>query len=423
MPGMEPGRRDPVPPERGDVTASPLLRRKLSIFFIGLLLGSAFLRTSHCNLSSADVDRIKILAEANRKNRASIRTWSGKFEILDERKGIHEFGGQEIEERSKRGIGEFAYDADREALRWNRETVSHKGKQGGKSADLFAYKNSGMLADGAFHTYERQPEEEDQPHRVLIQDKARIADRPRGESFHPMEDAFWLEGMPADGWLAQLAGSSEDYLSHWSLDVQGEEIALVMTGTDNAFTLTYKFDTSKGGNLVLVDQHSNTGPFSNKVEYEYEEVSGCYVPLRWVETEENDGEFQMRERRILAAQVNQPLDDSAFTLAAMGVQPGDLVMDTRADLHYVYKNPSLEKPPEVERVEPVDLGLAGASFPENPTPEHALGDSSVAGSTPETAERRTQDTPEEKGLAIRTVFLFAIFLCMGLVALWRYSKR
>lgn len=97
-----------------------------------------------------------------------------------------------------------------------------------------------------------------------------------------------------------------------------------------------RFDLSQGCNLTELFQKCPT--YESLWTYEYEQIGGVFVPRR-VTWRRTDYGRERVERTIAFAQnvVNEDVDESEFSLAAMGLNPGDLIVDERIGTRYVYE--------------------------------------------------------------------------------------
>jgi|GEM_PF-3951774 len=121
----------------------------------------------------------------------------------------------------------------------------------------------------------------------------------------------------------------------------------------------YTFDLSKGGNLVGYAAESRGGEaFGRKlnsrhqVRIQYISVDDVFVPTEWSRwrSDLNSPEESPRGRVITIdiQAVNEPVDPTEFTVAGLGLRPGDKVVDEIRGIDYIYNEDLKRELPDLE---------------------------------------------------------------------------
>jgi len=105
----------------------------------------------------------------------------------------------------------------------------------------------------------------------------------------------------------------------------------------------YEADLNCGGNLVryFADEDTSVNAGTEEHRYEYEQVEGVWVPKLITESMATPkrGSKTSRVTRFSNKKANAPASSEAFSLQAVGAEPGELVLDNRAGVTYQYGAP------------------------------------------------------------------------------------
>jgi hypothetical protein len=153
---------------------------------------------------------------------------------------------------------------------------------------------------------------------------------------------YWVkvEGDFVSSWLRRLLNELPQRLEKENLSVaieeQGQLVLLRLEEPDKQRSATYTFNKSKGG--LLVASRVRQGDREVVTRAELLKDTSTWIPWRAL-YEEYAGETLVARRslRWTAKELAVPLETSAFTLAALGLKPGDWIHDTRMELRYRYE--------------------------------------------------------------------------------------
>ncbi len=302
--------------------------------------------------TTGDVELLNLVANGYKSNFERIRTLSGAATITT-------IGNYQDDPTVTVELGAdvaFAYDCDRGAKRWNYVYVSAKVTTGdGKTTERprgSDYQNlvSAMFKDGAFYRYndyDLKRHENPQQAQIRHAENANVSNF--SEDFDPV---FFHSN--------RGLGVDEDirlYVTHWddpelNAAVRREgDIVILETNTPQSKAIC-KYDLAKGCNLVEMELNlfESEAQVDLKFSWEWREAEGVFTVARYTELEETRyvgnpaaNTAQTREVVFHDVKVNEPLPESEFTLAALGVKPGDRIVDNRTGVSYVYGAPDSEK--------------------------------------------------------------------------------
>lgn len=363
-----------------------------------------------------EIELIRMVETGRAANREKLRTWKGKARI----------SGRSSGQDGKMSAGNmvtdvsFAYDAARNWWRWNVEQYEARdGSEDVLPGDEPKSRWSGLVKDSVYYRVPSVDLPEDgEPGHMTINHwrKGRSFAADMGIDFMEMSGGKSAAGLPS---FATLEIWRDDARVDVTITREGSLVVLETRAVGFNNINRYTFDLSKGCNLVGFFAEGDTyGP--NSRTYSYEKTDGLWVPTRVEARSQDKGTGRVTESTILLMDhsENEPLSAEEFTLASIGMLPGDEVQDLRTGTFYIYK--SKEKPlqpafvggiledlEELPSDEPPVAAVAEAPTPEPPT---AAGAPQV-----EAPEGRSFPGP----LALVGA---AILLAVALLA-WRTTKK
>lgn len=303
-----------------------------------------------------DIKLMRLMAEETQVNMECIETWRGTA-TYREYLGFDDF--EKCRERILISI-EFAKDTSLSSMMW--KTSVDEWQQVGRDGQVMIIEpryTNGLVKDGLLYRFGPIMPSKQRPYqcRLLAYTPFKTVALPH-DWFDPFD---WFH--PYKNYQAE----HYKYLEKWRsqpCDIvirrQGHLIIEESRLGDTVNRLTY--DASKGYNLVeLYADDPSTGP--SWQTYEYDNSEGLWLPSRiiWKSTRqasEQDGRRIpfYRELHFTKQTINQPIPPEVFTLEFIGMQPGDVIFDTRVESRYVYR-PNRDAPmPQEAMTQPV-VGL------------------------------------------------------------------
>ena len=399
--------------------------------FLGLIF-SLIMASSSLSYGEIEGDKelLRLIAQGFQANLDKITTWQGEAHINYFRTSESEEAKQYFNKRWMKHSAVFVYDGKLEATRWNWTCLEDRWeKDGQEKAGVSPYFKNCMLKDGALYEFGMiTPSKMKRPYYLSIHSSER---RPIGDFPHDFDPLYYFRcargNVPEDlMWYYSMA-DNPDMVGTITREGNLVTFERTLTGLINR----YQFDLSKGCNVVsfVSDDPSVKGSWS----FEYEEINGVFVPKKAIYHNEAKVEGAAKpevlhqEIEFTRNIINQPVDPAEFDLDKLGLQPGDIVQDTRANIRYIYKAEAVEvEKIGEEMVEemaeglPVEKSEATAAEKEEP----AL---SAEAEPPVTAPAVAQTTPPSSkrtiyiitGLAALLLLLAAIILALRRKAMIR----
>ena len=115
------------------------------------------------------------------------------------------------------------------------------------------------------------------------------------------------------------------------------------------FFVKMVFCSENGFNVVSYEVIDQNAKVSQGLTYEYELVSGVYLPTRTTERrfELTNGQLRYyKESTFTNLQLNQPIPQDTFTYKNLGLKDGDKFIDETLDKEYTYQDGNLIPPSE-----------------------------------------------------------------------------
>lgn len=279
----------------------------------------------------ADVALLKEAAMRHRANRESIVTWRGRVAVT-----TSTVKPEEPKSETSHATVAFAWNVSSSQKRWN-----WKMNRDGETPEGAGPLESGMISDGAY--YWLKTNDRSQGCYVTVY--------PPNEAVKAMESPFTTVLDP-EFWLTYYGAKVDEYLlamhNQWHELQKRKDMSHKLTRQDNVVTIEtsmelpgrkgvvsrMSFDLSQAGNLVL---WSNDDPnVTQQWEWKHEKVAGLWVPKEVSIEHEQRKRPSSRTRKLVWLEnvLNDDFDSDAFSLAAMGARPGDVVTDTRSGVEY-----------------------------------------------------------------------------------------
>ena len=284
-----------------------------------------------------DKELLRLIAFGYQANRDKISTWQG-----DARMSVMATGRPAYDKRWITLSATYVYDAKAGATRWNWVCDEDKWEKGGKQGhNPDPYIKNGMLKGEALYEFGPvTPKTMKHPLYLRVYPAQKAPRTDYSAAFDPM---FYFNCVYPHDISAMLNG-------YYKNDAHSE-IFLMITRNGNRVvieerdrkedpsdTKRYEFDLANGFNVVSYfarDQHLTVN-----WTLEYDRQNGVYVPKRAVHHNEEkvEGRIQTFDREVVFTRsvVNQPVDPAEFGLDKLGVQPGNVVQDTRLGIDYTY---------------------------------------------------------------------------------------
>ena len=275
------------------------------------------------------LDRI---AAEHVSNRSQIDTWSGVVQVKDFTRSSTREGSIERESTVT-----FAVDAlaDKHVFFWHC-TRSIQTLEGEAVDDGFTGGRIGLMTEGDVEYFHPPWVEKEGGPVQSVTIRPRRDRRIGGMTEHL--DPRLLFNVRVDrkvedtlNSFARLANRSDGILLIIQPDDADDGTVLIDVRNELLPHVTnqYTFDLNRGGNLVhaLADD----GMIQGKWTTAYEQVNGLWAPVSHTYDDHSaagDREYR-RSITITSQQINEPLDEDAFSLEAMGVLPGAVVSDAR----------------------------------------------------------------------------------------------
>lgn len=294
-----------------------------------------------------DVELLRLVAEGNRANRERIETWRLRA-VENMTSNLHSPGVW------KESTIELycVHDLNRNAKRWGYLPLTYRAtdedgvviEEAKPDSDYQAAIN-GMVMEGTLYQYY------DYTPKSVTSGKPLIIDHVEGDAYmraNHNRDGFYYFGIGHGG------GSVYSHLMFYVRKHDSPALRLKVSRSGDIITVETETEQSKGVKRYdascgynLVELSSDTVTDTKEVlwhhKWEWENVGGVFVPAK-VEYEnevlnvDGSGDHGVQKGTITfdSNEVNVPIDPSEFTLAAMGVKPGDMVQDRRTGVTYEY---------------------------------------------------------------------------------------
>jgi hypothetical protein len=306
------------------------------------------------NTFEGDVELLKKAALLHKANFDSLLTWKGQ--ATEEITGT---GGGRPDYLARNKIT-FAYDQMRNAVRWNKDPQEFKAGPGAENYATEADHQSNMIiGDKSFYySWTGQAKEDGARSYDLIVSGPEDVSEWKAYAFHFNVRWFFahpVSDYPGDEELMRMYDiarkpKEEMYDEKTGRRLEGQvkqegdlvilEVQLTLDTEGNKAIYRDVYDLSRGGNLIECHNANADGDYL--YTYEYEEKAGIWVPkssTRASTTKRSNGEYRRLTRTVKwdSSAINVPFAEDEFTLAKMGMRPGDQIHDRRVGLQrYTY---------------------------------------------------------------------------------------
>jgi hypothetical protein len=335
------------PKRKADTTRRPRERCRYDLRPLLLLSVAVAVRPALGNIFEGDVELLKKAALVHKANFDSLRTWKG--EATEE---ITATGGGLPDYLARNKIT-FAYDRIHNAVRWDKDPQEFHAGPGAEDYAAEADHRSNMIIGDNSYYYSwvgRAREDGARSHDLVVGGPERssnwgasqfnvglffahpASELPGDEELMRMYD---LARMPKEKAYDEKTGRRLEGQVTQNGDLVILKTQLTLDTEGNKVINKDVYDLSRGGNLI--ECHSVDPDSDNLYTYEYEEKAGVWVPkscTRVTAAKKSNGEYRRRTRTIKwgSSTLNVPFAEDEFTLAKMGMQPGDQIHDHRVGL-------------------------------------------------------------------------------------------
>jgi hypothetical protein len=340
---MSAGVREPK--QKADTTRRPRERCRCHLRPLLLLFAAVAVRPALGNIFEGDVELLKKAASVHKANFDSLRTWKG--EASEEITATGE-GRPDYLARNKIT---FAYDRVHSAVRWDKDPQEFHAGPGAEDYAAEADHQSNMIIGGTSYYYSWvgwTAENGARSYDLIVGGPERSSNWGASQFniglffAHPASElpgdeelmrVYNLARMPKERAYDEKTGRRLEGQVTQNGDLVIVKIELTLDTEGNKVINKDVYDLSRGGNLI--ECHNVSPDADNLYTYEYEEKAGVWVPkscTRVTAAKKSNGEYRRRTRTIKwgTSTLNVPFAENEFTLAKMGMQPGDQIHDHRA---------------------------------------------------------------------------------------------
>jgi len=320
------------------------LRNSLSFLLMVLVLLTTFLGVQPC-FAQSDPDMLRFIADGYEANIEKLRTWKGTAIRQGARKTPEPADvsiPSKIEEEWAEQI-KFVSDRDRNATLWYGKPTEGQSPlsvvSSGMNKGEYNYKMD----------FSNKPEFSQEPRTLRIYSL--------GTSVHGIQinefDPVWIlvQDVGLDGNMGKNLRSWAKFIEEepmpergYKLTRQGDIITLELFAPDNnsetggMVTSRYLFDLTKGCSVVEQEHISSRSETHWKLDYEKQ--GGVFVPKEITRAYKDKlkGGDTYRHVTITTEMVNKPISQSEFEYEALGLRPGDYIVDhVKGGLRYKWR--------------------------------------------------------------------------------------
>lgn len=287
-----------------------------------------------------DPELLKFIADGYEANLELLRTWRGTAIRRVGKSSSKSSNGsmplnfkEETVERLK-----FVADRDKDAASWYGIPVVKKDPDS-ESKPQWVRVNSGMNKGKYYYRMDvmREPEQYQRHERILLVYGA-VSHGIQLDEFDPV----WVlihdlgaHGTMGEG-LRKWAEAIENKIpppegAGYNIERNGDVVTIKFYGRDDEsegggiFRSSYAFDISKG--CSMVGQHHVSSRSETHWELDYEEHNGVFVPREISHVHRNKDGGLHHHIVFTTEMVNKPVSESEFTYEALGLRPGDHIVD------------------------------------------------------------------------------------------------
>jgi len=280
---------------------------------------------------AGDKELFLLVAAGFKANMENVRSWKGQATVEMQTAG--DPGGSGTRRKAS---ADFVYDRDTEAVRWAwRQT---EGVRDGKAETPYVAR--GMLHRNRIYRLSLMRLDEP-PAAALL----RIDPRPEG----PVPVAAWGDEFHPMAHFKQI-GHDTPRIMEWYYEnadnpkiiggsIKKEGTLITVEVGDHAVVNRYVFDTAQGCNLV--SYYAKDSAVEESHSFSYAAVDGVFLPASATHKNVNTSGNAPRTMTVNVEfdknVVNASVGAEEFTLEKLGVRPGDRIVDTVANINYLYK--------------------------------------------------------------------------------------
>jgi len=316
---------------------------------LALLLALTLLGGQKC-YSQDDQGLLRFIAEGYEANLGRLRTWRGTAIRREGRSPAQPLDGKMPLSFKAKTVEQvqFVADRDKDAALWYGSLAGQKNRNS-EGKPLSSRINSGMNRGGYHYRMDimKEPELE---RRLLVYSKASVSHGFQNVEFDPL----WMliEDLGAHGTMGDaLRNCAQDIEKEtplpeghgYKIERKGDVVTFKIYGRvpdrEGGFISSrssYVFDISKG--CSMVGQHHVSSRSETHWKLDYEEHNGVFVPKE-ITRVKRDKSMGLHHQIVFTTEmVNEPVSESEFSYEALGLRPGDYIVDhTKGGLRYRWR--------------------------------------------------------------------------------------
>jgi len=365
---------------------------------------------------------LRLVLEMNRANYESLETWTGTA-LWTQTVSGRAFSAY-FEKRTIEASIDFAVRSADDSFRWNvSRALTRTQSKSGLSEDHGRHFTAGLAVGDEFYNFGPEPTERgDRKRTYALRDRRDYAFST--DDFRPHKTCFFGTT------ISNLHERLESYIE-WtaegsfdgSVRVDGDLVILRTRADAEPYRGNeYIFDLSKGGNLVRWYASDGPGDIGEDT-IDYALHNGVWVPVKYKRrTVRGEDYIEEIEYIFESQEVNGPLSNDEFTLAAIEGKPGDEIFDFRTHTRHVYQ-PETAAAKEAVYVDRAVLDSLEV-MPEEDTPAPAAPE---VQSAPEPESARETAWPDPTGSAPSYITIavaaLAVLAAASILTVWLRGTR
>ena len=333
-----------------------MYRHKISILLLLLPLSAVQICFGEIK---GDIGLLKMVADGYEAHLAKLKTWQGQASIKSSvPRGT---GGQEVIGQKGQYRADFLIDRSGNTVRWRWFTIEKIGNKEGQEIKTVTRPLAGMSKGKCdyvlfYSGYGQRGERRS----LNIYPRNRWPRHFEGIGFDPIH-ILTKEIYP--GLLEQLRYyyelQSEGKLnfSNGGITRQGDIVTLETEndrGDYGRIITRFVFDLSKG--CCLREFFTSSRVSENRCKLDYEKIADVFVMKSVYHMHRDKRQASVRNATLSNTVVNNPIDETEFTLGRLGLKCGDTIKDTRTNLTYIFGEEGAteaDMPPKITVNEPL----------------------------------------------------------------------
>ncbi|KPL25093.1 MAG: hypothetical protein AMJ75_01945 [Phycisphaerae bacterium SM1_79] len=318
-------------------------RHAPSCLLVVLVLMMALLGEQPCS-GQGDPDLMRFIADGYEANLEKLRTWRGTA-VRQGSRTTGQSADSSVPSKSEEEWTEqlkFVNDRDRNTTLWYGKTIGGRYLENGEYKPPLLNLNSGMNK-GEYHykmDFREEAEFSQSPRTLRAYSRDAVGHGLQTSEFDPVWVLVEDVGLYGDmgehlrGWAKSI---EEEPMPErgYKLVRQGDLVTLDLFAPEDdsedsgTVTSRYVFDLAKG--CSVVEQHHTSSVSETHWKLDYEEHRGVFVPkeiARVFANKQKGRESKTRHHVAFTTEmVNEPVSESEFEYQALGLRPGDYIVD------------------------------------------------------------------------------------------------